>query len=258
MFQKNVSFIIFLLKSKNKHGVHSPFVYNIVTKCFAKKIPKKSLTHFINYKKELFSNTSKIALHSVTTDSNPFSKNQRKIVKNALQSIICLKRASLLINLIHYFKPENVLEVETSLGLGSAVVSNATKNSKITTLSNCKETASVAKKLFDRFNFKNIELINGDLNNILTKLVNNNEYDFIFLNGNCQNIKTLSLFKLILNGIHNDSIIILNNIHLNKENKCIWEKIKKHPKVTVTIDTYRLGLVFVREEQEKEHFIIRV
>jgi hypothetical protein len=37
-----------------------------------------------------------------------------------------------------------------------------------------------------------------------------------------------------------------------------WEMIKKHPKVTVTIDTFQWGLVFFRREQHKEHFIIRV
>jgi len=37
-----------------------------------------------------------------------------------------------------------------------------------------------------------------------------------------------------------------------------WEAIKKHPKVTVTIDTFSFGIVFFRQEQAKEHFKIRV
>jgi hypothetical protein len=37
-----------------------------------------------------------------------------------------------------------------------------------------------------------------------------------------------------------------------------WGIIKKHPKVTITIDTFQWGLVFFRKEQEKEHFVIRV
>jgi len=35
-----------------------------------------------------------------------------------------------------------------------------------------------------------------------------------------------------------------------------WEIIKKHSKVSVTIDTFQWGIVFFRAEQEKEHFII--
>ena len=41
------SYLRFLLKSTNQHGVHSPFVYNFVTKCLYNKqlIPKKELKH---------------------------------------------------------------------------------------------------------------------------------------------------------------------------------------------------------------------
>jgi hypothetical protein len=36
-----------------------------------------------------------------------------------------------------------------------------------------------------------------------------------------------------------------------------WEEIKKHPKVTVTVDLFFFGLVFFRKEQAKEGFILR-
>ncbi|TDA94761.1 class I SAM-dependent methyltransferase, partial [Halomonas marinisediminis] len=37
-----------------------------------------------------------------------------------------------------------------------------------------------------------------------------------------------------------------------------WTHIKKHPKVTVSIDTFYWGIVFFRKEQEKEDFVIRL
>jgi len=37
-----------------------------------------------------------------------------------------------------------------------------------------------------------------------------------------------------------------------------WEEIKQHSHVTLTIDLFFIGLVFVRQAQkEKEHFVIR-
>ena len=37
-----------------------------------------------------------------------------------------------------------------------------------------------------------------------------------------------------------------------------WETIKMHKEVKLTIDLYKLGIVFFRQEQlEKENFIIR-
>jgi hypothetical protein len=36
-----------------------------------------------------------------------------------------------------------------------------------------------------------------------------------------------------------------------------WEQIKKHPKTTVTIDLFFVGIVFIKSELSKEHFTIR-
>jgi hypothetical protein len=36
-----------------------------------------------------------------------------------------------------------------------------------------------------------------------------------------------------------------------------WETIKAHERVTVTIDLYNMGLVFLRREQVPEHFVLR-
>ena len=37
-----------------------------------------------------------------------------------------------------------------------------------------------------------------------------------------------------------------------------WAQIKQHPKVTVTVDVFYYGFVFIRKEQQKEHFKIRI
>lgn len=47
-----MKYLKFLLKSSNQHGVHSPFVYSLVTKCFYKK-KKRSLEVIANKKTKL-------------------------------------------------------------------------------------------------------------------------------------------------------------------------------------------------------------
>ena len=53
-------------------------------------------------------------------------------------------------------------------------------------------------------------------------------------------------------------IFIFDDIYLNKDMTKAWELIKNHESVTVTIDTFKWGFVFLRKEQAKEHFVIRV
>ncbi len=37
-----------------------------------------------------------------------------------------------------------------------------------------------------------------------------------------------------------------------------WEQLKAHPMVRVTMDLFYCGVVFIRKEQAKEHFKIRI
>jgi hypothetical protein len=80
----------------------------------------------------------------------------------------------------------------------------------------------------------------------------------VYFDGNHQKDATLKYFNQLVNNVDNDTVFILDDIHWSKEMECAWEQVKKHPKVTITIDTFYWGFVFFRKEtKHKEHFIIR-
>jgi hypothetical protein len=80
--------------------------------------------------------------------------------------------------------------------------------------------------------------------------------DLAYLCGN-DSATLLPLFERLLPDVNNNSVCVLANIHASEAIETAWETIKKDPNVTVTIDTYHLGLIFFRKEQAKQHFIIR-
>jgi hypothetical protein len=68
----------------------------------------------------------------------------------------------------------------------------------------------------------------------------------------------ISYFNTAIKKINTQSILIFDNIHDSKEIENSWEAIKMHKEVKLTIDLYKLGIVFFRQEQlEKENFNIR-
>ena len=131
-------------------------------------------------------------------------------------------------------------------------------NAIINTLEGCPNTAKVASELFNEFSFKNIKVTIGEFENSLSSITPNKKLDLVFFDGNHQEKPTLEYFEYCLEFIHNDSVFIFDDIYWSKEMQSAWKKIKEHPKVKVTIDTFKWGIVFFREEQEKEHFTIRV
>ena len=134
----------------------------------------------------------------------------------------------------------------------------ATPKSKITTLEGCRNTASVAKENFKKFDLQNIKMEIGNFDNTLPGVLKNNTYDLIFFDGNHQKEATLKYFSQCLEHIHNDSVFIFDDIYWSKGMQEAWQIIKTHPKVTITIDTFQWGLIFFRKEQEKQHFSIRI
>jgi hypothetical protein len=81
--------------------------------------------------------------------------------------------------------------------------------------------------------------------------------DFIFID-----IASLIENNIELNQIialaNNETCIIFENPHFSKISDRQWKMMVSNPNVNVTIDVYLFGFVFIRNQQEKEHFVIRV
>jgi predicted O-methyltransferase YrrM len=261
MFHIIKSYFKFLLKSKNQHGVHSPFVFDLVTKCFYDRRNYPEYSILKEYRKSLLANHNTIEVTDFGAGSRVFKSNQRKISAIAKNAGISPTRAELLFRITNYFQPESVLEIGTSLGLATIALSLGSKNSKIITLEGCPNTLSIAKNKFQvssfKLNHENIEFINTEFSNYLKNLQPaTRNPQLIYFDGNHSKKATLTYFELLLPTISNNSVWIFDDIHWSKDMEEGWEMIKNHPKVTVTIDTFQWGIVFFRKEQEKEHFII--
>jgi predicted O-methyltransferase YrrM len=253
------SYLKFLWHSKNEHAVHSPFVFNLLTKCFYDKKFKSEYIVLENYRNELLQNKNTIEVTDFGSGSRVFKSSTRQIAKIAKTAGISPKRAQLLYRLVNYFQPDTILEIGTSLGLATSALSLGNPKASVVTLEGCPETASIAKNQLQKINCNNINLIETEFNIHLSSLkLKTLNFKLIFFDGNHSKKATLEYFELLLPTITNETVWIFDDIHWSAAMEEAWEMIIKHPKVTVSIDTFQWGLVFFRYEQPKQHFIIRV
>lgn len=257
VFQKFIAYLSFLLKSTNEHGVHSPFVYNLITNCFYTITNSELEKAFLKYKNELIINKEEIIITDFGAGSHYFKSNQRKVSEIVKNAGISTKRALLLIRLVQYFKPKNCLELGTSLGLSTYCLHLGYPSTTIETLEGCSETAQIAMNQLHKYGVNPILKV-GNFDKTLPLTLQNSTFDLIYIDGNHQKKATISYFEKCLKAVHNNSIIIFDDIHWSDEMEEAWEIIQKNPMVTVSIDTFQWGIIFFRKEQEKEHFIIRV
>lgn len=259
------SYLKFLWHSKNEHAVHSPFVFTLITKCFYDRKPKPEYQVLKEYRKKLLENRNTIEVTDFGAGSKVFKSNRREISRIAKTAGITQNRAELLFRVTAYFQPDTILEIGTSLGLATAALAlesqNAGSKAQITTLEGCPETTKIAQEQLEKFGFTNVNSVVTEFSSYLEKenaSRNTEHFSLIYFDGNHQKQATLGYFDLLLPTITNDSVWIFDDIHWSPAMENAWETIKKHPKVTVTIDTFQWGFVFFRQEQPKEHFIIRV
>jgi predicted O-methyltransferase YrrM len=252
------SYLKFIKNSTNQHGVHSPFVYSLVTKCFYDKKNYAEYEILKKYRNSLLENKNFIEVTDFGAGSRVFKSNKRQISKIAKTAGISSKRAKLLFRVVNYFQPTTILEIGTSLGLATSALSLGNKKSKIITLEGCSNTIEIAKSQLENSKFQNIEFINSKFEDYLKNQPTTNNQQLIYFDGNHSKKATLDYFEQLLPTITNETVWIFDDIHWSKDMEEAWETIKKHPKVKVTIDTFQWGFVLFRAEQEKEHFTIRV
>ena len=139
-----ISYIKFIINSYNGKAIKSVFLNNIIDKVFKSELPADVKQIFKAIRKSLTVNHQIIQVTDYGQGSKLFRDNYRKVAKIAMVAGIGRKRGELLIRLIQYFKPENILELGTSVGMGTACLSLGNSQSNITSLEGCPETAGVA------------------------------------------------------------------------------------------------------------------
>ena len=251
-------YLNYFFKSKSKHSVHSPFVYELVTKVINSKSVNYDLHDIEKLRADLCKNDNWIQITDLGAGSSINNVKKRKIKDIAKNSAKSKKYGKLLYRLANFLNVKNCIELGTSLGISSSYLARANKDLVVYTLEGCPNTAKEAKKSHEYLKIDNVNITVGDFNdNLIPTLKKIKSLDFAFIDGNHQEEPTIKYFEECLKFCHEKSVFVFDDIHWSKGMENAWTYIKNHPKVFVTIDLFFVGLVFLNSKQEKEHFTIK-
>lgn len=186
-----------------------------------------------------------------------FLKKERKISSILKISSSKGKYARLFYRLSAFYKPKKIVELGTSLGIGTIHFSMGNPDAEVTTVEACPETAKTAQENFDKTGAKNVQLVNKTFEDFL-KEDNLPQYDLIFIDGHHDGIAILRYVDLLEKHIHDNTFIILDDIRWSNSMFSSWEKLKNDERFNVSIDFFRMGMLLKRPGQRKEHFVLKV
>lgn len=253
------AYLKYFFKARGAHATHSPFVYNFIQDILKDKRTFYAFAEIASLRNKLLQNETTIQVLDLGAGSLHTKSNHRKIAAIAKHAARSKKYGELLFRIVQYFDAKNILELGTSLGIGTSYLAKAQTNAKIISIEGSENIRKEALKNFDLLEIKNVESVLGNFDDVLEPILQSQaNFDFIYIDGNHKEKPTLAYFELCKKYIKQNCIILFDDIHWSEEMQYAWEQIKKDVRVNVSIDLFQFGLVFFMNEiHEKEDFILR-
>lgn len=177
----------------------------------------------------------------------------------AVHSSVSPSYGQFLFRMARFFRPNIMLELGTSLGISTSYLAMGNPDGKVITIEGCRETAEIARINFEHLGLRNITQVSGNFDEVLPDVLKETgEIQFAFIDGNHRKEPTLNYFFQLLNHIDEDSVLIFDDIHWSEEMEEAWRMICSHDSVRVSIDLFRMGIVFFSERLSKEDFILQL
>ncbi len=242
----------------NEHQLHSPFVFELYNQMFKKNMPFYSYETVEAIRSQLLLNPAQIHVTDLGAGSGASRSNLRSIRQITKTATKNKKYAQLLFRLADHFQPDIILELGTNVGISTMYLAIARSKSRVITIEGCPEIRKIAQENFKQLQLQNIEPVLGNFDTELPGILASlNTLGLVFFDGNHRKEATLNYFNQCLEKASNNSVFIFDDIYWSKGMTQAWETIKAHPKVTVTLDLFQLGIVFFRPEQAKQHFVLK-
>jgi lysozyme family protein len=124
------------------------------------------------------------------------------------------------------------------------------------------------KRLFEHLNIQSMTTL-GKVNREMKQLIEaqnikyfpltdikNKTIDCLYITKktNTNNITKDAIFNIL----HNNSVIIFEKAYHDKNSALAWEKLANHVQATAVVDSFYYGFIFLRKEQKKQTFTIRM
>lgn len=262
MFDLARRYAVYYLNAKTKHGIHSPFVYDLVTRVLEDKTQYPAYTAVEKLRLALLSNKLTTEVEDFGAGGEKQRLYERRVSDIAAKSAKPAKWGKLLYRLCRWFEVKNMLELGTSLGLSGAYQALGAKEKnpdyRFTTIEGSKNIAELARINLKDLGLDEVNVLIGEFDQVLPDFLKQTPpLDWVYIDGNHRYEPTMRYFNAVLPHCHNHTVLVFDDINWSDEMIKAWEEIKANPAIHVTVDLFYIGLAFLRNEQVEEHFTVR-
>ena len=230
----------FRAKMRGGHGIHSPFLFQYYNSVLYGKVK----CNYSESPKLLFK-----LLQQDTTEFEPTSFGAKTTATAPLQvrhfaasSAISKADGKLLFRIAKDLKSKTVVELGTGAGVGTAYLASAYGDAKVYTVEANPQLVCKAKVNLATVGLTNVECIEGQ---------------FSAIDGDHSYDATLANVECILRKAHSNTVIVVHDIHWSEQMERAWEALKLDSRISIAVDLFSLGILFLREGTAKHSIVLR-
>jgi predicted O-methyltransferase YrrM len=229
-----------------------------VSGVFRNKIDKEIVLSVEHLRKKMISDKRSILVQDMGSKSEISKNSYRNVSDIATRSPVSAKYGALLAKIAVEFGKPLIIEFGTSLGISTMYLAEACKDVKVITIEGCPSIAEIAKQNFIDAGLTNITLLTGSFDDIIPDLaLQGVNPGLIFIDGNHRKEPVIDYFNKMAGLSDSNTVIIIDDINYSGQMAEAWAEIKRHKKVSVTIDIFRMGICFFREGINHNDYVIR-
>jgi predicted O-methyltransferase YrrM len=260
IFFRVAKYLKYILTSKNSigHGIHSPFVFDLVSRVFRNNIDQVIVDRIEMVRKRLIADKKIISVKDLGSGLDGRDTTLSRISDIVRYSAVPGKYGMLLANLAVEFGKPLIVEFGTSFGISTLYMALFCQETLIFTMEGSQAIADIAENNFEESGVNNVKLFIGPFEEILPEITKQGiKPGLVFIDGNHRKQPVLSYFKELVEISGNETVVVIDDIYYSREMEEAWNEIKKHEKVSITVDIFRMGMVFFKNCVTHNDYIIR-
>lgn len=208
-------------------------------------------------RQSLLNNHTILTIHDFGAGSKRTKSTQRKVSHIAKVASSSPKKGQLLQSLIQTQNPAVVVELGTSLGLGTLYLAMANANIPVYTIEGSTALYQQAKQNFEASGVQNIHILPGSFDDVLPQLLAGFAYKaLVYVDGNHTREATLRYFNLLAENLQPNSVIVFDDIRWSPGMYSAWLDICGDQRVKLSLDLFDVGIVFLDNKIIKQHLRI--
>lgn len=267
-------------RSTAGHGVHSPYVFDFLTKVVRNKTDAKIVSQVESLRRAMLSDKRIIMVTDLGAGSVTKAGGERRVAEIARTAALPAREAGLLARMVadstgsasrgHASTGSAsrdtgsiqrdtgiILELGTSLGISTLAMALAAPDRRVITVEGCPALATIARENFRRYGASNAEIMNMEFSAALESLKRDGlNVSFAFIDGNHRGT-ALTEYVSKIAAMGEEMIIVADDIRLTKEMFLAWKSMAASGIAPVTMETLRLGIFFLKHSITPGRYRIR-